>query len=94
MGWSNQSFDMLLKLLKVAFPIGLGKCGLGIGYESIHVHEYNCILYWKEIGDLQQYSICGESQYNVNDDKGKEILCKILHHFPINELKQMFCYDI
>ena len=64
-GWSNKSFDMLLKLLKCAFPM----CSttipsslyeakrklhdLGLGYETIHAYKYDYVLYWKEFTNLQ-----------------------------------------
>ena len=81
-GWSNKSFDMLLKLFKAAFPTGTtiptsfyeakrDLCDLGLGY--IHACKYDCVLYWKEFGDLQHCPICGESRYKVNNNKGKKI---------------------
>ena len=62
--------DAMLKLQKDAFPYGkklhtshydakklLSK--LGLSNETIHVCKYDCVLFWKEIGDLQscQYVI-------------------------------------
>ena len=65
-------------------------CDLGLGYESIHACKYSCVLYWKEFEDLQHCPICGESQYKVNDNKGKK-LHKVLSHFSlISRLKQLF----
>ncbi|KAL0559314.1 hypothetical protein IC582_003922 [Cucumis melo] len=104
-GWSNKSFDMLLKMLKAAFPAGTiiptsffeakrKLHDLGLGYESIHACKYDCILYWKEFGDLQHCPICGESRYKVNDDKRKKIPHKVLHHFPlIPRLKRLFASE-
>ncbi|KAA0061298.1 CACTA en-spm transposon protein [Cucumis melo var. makuwa] len=61
--WSNKSFDMLLELLRAAFPM----CStiipssfyeakrklhdLGLGYETIHACKYDCVLYLKEFTD-------------------------------------------
>ena len=55
-GWSNKSFDMLLELLKVGFPVGTTIStsfykvkqklhDLGLGYETIHACKYDCLLY-------------------------------------------------
>ena len=56
-GWSNKSFDMLLELLRAAFPMCSSTipssfyeakqklCDLGLGYETIHVCKYDCVLY-------------------------------------------------
>ena len=56
-GWSNKSFDMLLELLKVAFPMCTSTIpssfyeakrklrDFGLGYETIHACKYNCVLY-------------------------------------------------
>lgn len=101
-GWTNKSFDMLLELLKEAFPIGTSipssfyeakrkLCDLGLGYESIHACKYDCIIYWKKFVDWQQCPVCGESQYKVDDGKSKKIPHKILRHFPlIPRLKRFF----
>ena len=61
---SNKSFDMLLELLRTTFSM----CSttfpssfyedkqklynLDLGYETIHVCKYDCVLYWKEFDDL------------------------------------------
>ncbi|TYK21379.1 hypothetical protein E5676_scaffold609G00240 [Cucumis melo var. makuwa] len=68
-------FDVLLELLRVAFPM----CSttipssfyeakrklhdLGLGYETIHACKYDCVLYWKEFVDLQHCPTCGEARY-------------------------------
>ncbi|KAA0051953.1 CACTA en-spm transposon protein [Cucumis melo var. makuwa] len=36
---------------------------LGLGYETIHTCKYDCVLYWKELVDLQHCPICGEARY-------------------------------
>ncbi|KAA0042907.1 uncharacterized protein E5676_scaffold108G001290 [Cucumis melo var. makuwa] len=36
---------------------------LSLGYETIHVYKYDCVLYWKEFFDLQHCPTCSESQY-------------------------------
>ena len=66
-------------------------CDLHLRYESIHARKYNCVLYWKEFGDLQHCPICGESRYMVNDNKGNKILYKVLCHFlSIPRLNRLF----
>ncbi|KAA0025429.1 uncharacterized protein E6C27_scaffold417G00130 [Cucumis melo var. makuwa] len=74
-GWSNKSFDMLLELLRVAFPMCNSTItssfyqakrklrNLGLGYETIHACKYDCVLYWKEFADLQHCPTCGEARY-------------------------------
>ncbi|KAA0048107.1 uncharacterized protein E6C27_scaffold385G001860 [Cucumis melo var. makuwa] len=74
-GWSNKSFDILLELLRAAFPICSSTIpssfyeakrklrDLGLGYETIHACKYDCVLYCKEFADLQHYPTCGEPRY-------------------------------
>ncbi|KAA0046644.1 CACTA transposable element [Cucumis melo var. makuwa] len=74
-GWSNKSFDMLLELLRAAFPMCNSTISssfyeakrklrdLGLGYETIHACKYDCVLYWKEFVDLQHCPTCGEARY-------------------------------
>ena len=71
--WSNKSFNMLLELLKDAFPPGetLPRSHydalkmlreLGLGYVSIHACKYDCVLFWKEFKDLDQCPECKTSR--------------------------------
>lgn len=71
--WTNKSFDMVLKLLLEAFPKGTklpvsnyeAKSylrALGLVYESIHACKYDCVLFWKENANLEEYPVCGESR--------------------------------
>ena len=56
--WTNNSFDELLKLLKLTFPkIDLVESHyeaknlmtkMGLGYSSIHVCKNDCALFWNE----------------------------------------------
>ncbi|KAA0035646.1 uncharacterized protein E6C27_scaffold285G003370 [Cucumis melo var. makuwa] len=74
-GWSNKSFDMLLELLRAAFSMcstiipssfyeaNRKLCDLGLGYETIHVCKYDCVLYLKEFAHLQYCLTCGEARY-------------------------------
>ncbi|TYK11884.1 uncharacterized protein E5676_scaffold177G00390 [Cucumis melo var. makuwa] len=76
-GWSNKSFDMLLELLRAAFPMCNSTIpssfyeakrklrDLGLGYETIHACKYDCVFYWKEFADLQHCSTCGEARYKL-----------------------------
>ncbi|KAA0051834.1 uncharacterized protein E5676_scaffold609G00610 [Cucumis melo var. makuwa] len=78
-GWSNKSFDMLLELLKVAFPMCTSTIPssfyeakrklreLGFRYETIHACKYDFVLYWKEFVDLQHCPTCDEARYKVAD---------------------------
>ncbi|TYK30897.1 uncharacterized protein E5676_scaffold455G001060 [Cucumis melo var. makuwa] len=38
-------------------------CDLGLGYETIHVCKYDCVLYLKEFAHLQYCLTCGEARY-------------------------------
>ncbi|KAA0053772.1 uncharacterized protein E6C27_scaffold135G001570 [Cucumis melo var. makuwa] len=74
-GWSNKSFDMLLELLRAAFPMCNSTIpssfyeakrklhDLGLRHETIHACKYDCVLYWKEFADLQHCPTCGEARY-------------------------------
>ncbi|KAJ8771877.1 hypothetical protein K2173_027054 [Erythroxylum novogranatense] len=100
--WSNNSFDMLLGLLKDVLP----NCetfpksyyetnqflrSLGLGYVSIHACKYDCSLFWKEYGDLQSCPMCGTSRWRINDGKGKKIPWKVLRYFPLkSRLQRLF----
>ncbi|KAL0536338.1 hypothetical protein IC582_025284 [Cucumis melo] len=102
-GWSNKSFDMLLELLRAAFPMCNNTIpssfyevkrklrDLGLGYETIHACKYDCVLYWKEFVDLQHCPTCGEARYKVNHNRGKKIPHKVLRHFPlVPRLQRLF----
>ncbi|TYK11183.1 CACTA en-spm transposon protein [Cucumis melo var. makuwa] len=45
---------------------------LNLGYETIHVCKYDCVLYWKEFADLQHCPTCSEARYKVNHNRGKK----------------------
>ncbi|XP_041009339.1 uncharacterized protein LOC121253386 [Juglans microcarpa x Juglans regia] len=63
-GWSIKSFDMLLDLLRSAFPDALLpqsyeesrslERGLGFKYHKIHAYPNDCILFWKENAALNE----------------------------------------
>ncbi|XP_073064444.1 uncharacterized protein [Primulina eburnea] len=99
--WSNKSFDMLLKLLKQAFPQALlpgshyeakrKLSELGLGYESIHVCEHDCVLFWKENAGLQNCPVCGVSRWVDKNTKGKKIPRKVMRYFPLTpRLKRLY----
>ena len=100
--WSNKSFNMLLELLKDAFPMGetLPKTHydalkmlreLGLGYELIHACKYDCVLFWKELKDENNCPECNTSRWKLNDGKGKKIPHKVLRYFPLKpRLQRLF----
>ena len=100
--WSNKSFDMLLQLLREAFPEGtiIGKSiyevkrmlrELGLGYESIDACKWDCALFWKENKDLDKCPVCAEPRYKFHNTKGKNIPHKVLRYFPIiPRLRRLF----
>ena len=83
-GWSNKSFDMMLKLIKCVFPMCTTNIpssfyeakhklrDLGLGYETIHACNYDCVLFWKKFEELQQCPTCGESRYKINFNKSEK----------------------
>ena len=72
-GWTDRSFNLLLDLLNDALPEGsalprsfhepkkLVK-SIGIGYNSIHACENDCILYWKANSKLDSCPKCKQPQ--------------------------------
>ncbi|XP_062114775.1 uncharacterized protein LOC133826204 [Humulus lupulus] len=79
-GWSNKSFDLLLDLLSKAFPKDNKSLrsyydakkmlhDLGLGYETIHVCEYDCALFWKENKNAGRCPICGHERYKFQGTK-------------------------
>ncbi|XP_062080241.1 uncharacterized protein LOC133784996 [Humulus lupulus] len=101
-GWSNKSFDLLLDLLSKAFPkdnkiprsyYDAKKMlrDLGLGYETIHVCEYDCTLFWKENKNAERCPICGHERYKFQGTKGKKIPHKNMQYFPITpRLQRLF----
>ncbi|XP_022685348.1 uncharacterized protein LOC111258412 [Setaria italica] len=97
---SNTTFSAILKLLSRSFP----NCDLpdsydkaqkylkelGLGYELIHVCDNNCVLFWKDLANLENCPKCKESRW-VDVDGAKRLPKKILRYFPlIPRLKRMF----
>ncbi|XP_062086057.1 uncharacterized protein LOC133792156 [Humulus lupulus] len=101
-GWSNKSFDLLLDLLSKAFPkdnkiprsyYDAKKMlrDLSLGYETIHVCEYDCALFWKENKNVERCPICGHERYKFQGTKGKKIPHKKMQYFPITpRLQRLF----
>ncbi|XP_030505429.2 uncharacterized protein LOC115720419 [Cannabis sativa] len=96
-------FDELLKMLNLAFPKGnkipstyyeakkrLKK--LGLDYESIHVCEHDCCLFYKEHATKDACPICGTSR-RITSTKanGKRVPRKVLHYFSLTpRLKRLY----
>ncbi|XP_042974900.1 uncharacterized protein LOC122306541 [Carya illinoinensis] len=100
-GWSVKSFDMLLQLLKSAFPNALLPNsyqesrsllrGLGFTYTKIHACPNDCILYWKENVDKEECPKCKVSRWIFSKSKQKSIPQKVLRHFPLKpRLQRLF----
>jgi hypothetical protein len=97
---NNSAFSAILKLLADAFPEGnaLPKSyneaknilkELGLGYESIHACNNNCVLFKKRYAHLDKCPICGLSRWK--DEERKKIPQKVLRHFPLApRLKRLF----
>ena len=76
-GWSDNSFNDLLQLVKKFLPVGntLPKStyqakkmitSLGMTYESIHACPNDCILYWKKHKDRHNCPICHTSRWRLD----------------------------
>ncbi|XP_018853154.2 uncharacterized protein LOC109015127 [Juglans regia] len=100
-GWSIKSFDMLLNLLKSAFPdaeLPLSyedarslERGLGFKYNKIHACPNDCILYWKEYSELNSCPICKASRWMSTTNGTQVIPHKVLRHFPLKpRLQRLF----
>uniref|UniRef100_A0A803PJW4 Transposase-associated domain-containing protein n=1 Tax=Cannabis sativa TaxID=3483 RepID=A0A803PJW4_CANSA len=75
----NNIFDELLKLLKFALPnenkipvthyeAKRKLSRLGLGYQSIHVCEHHCCLFYNEHASKDSCPVCGSSRW-TNDEK-------------------------
>ncbi|XP_042988830.1 uncharacterized protein LOC122316370 [Carya illinoinensis] len=100
-GWSIKSFDMLLSLLRSAFPNAelpqsyeearTLERGLGFTYHKIHACPNDCILFWKENGNLSECPICKASRWKPNTHGSRVIPQKVLRHFPLKpRLQRLF----
>ncbi|XP_042954736.1 uncharacterized protein LOC122291161 [Carya illinoinensis] len=100
-GWSIKSFDMLLSLLRLAFPnVELPQSyeeartlerGLGFTYHKIHACPNDCILFWKENANLNECPICKASRWMPNTHGSRVIPQKVLRHFPLKlRLQRLF----
>ena len=84
---SNTSFSAILKLLSGSFP----NCGLldsydkakkylkelGLGYELIHICDNNCVLFRKDLINLDNCPKCKKSRW-VDANGAKRLPKKIL----------------
>ena len=77
-GWSDTSFNELLKLLKEMLPDNNTLpdrmyeakkilCPMSLEYKKIHACPNDCVLYRKEFSSLDQCPTCGVSRYKAKD---------------------------
>ncbi|XP_062100153.1 uncharacterized protein LOC133806034 [Humulus lupulus] len=104
-GWSDKSFDELLRLLNDMFPLDnmIPKSMyevrkflrlFDLGYENIHACVNDCCLFRKDKENLQECPTCGTSRW-MSDKLTKKVRhgvpAKVLRYFPIiPRLKRMF----
>ncbi|XP_062108477.1 uncharacterized protein LOC133819291 [Humulus lupulus] len=104
-GWSDKSFDELLRLLNDMFPLDnmIPKSMyevrkflrlFDLGYEKIHACVNDCCLFRKDKEILQECPTCGTSRW-MSDKLTKKVRhgvpAKVLRYFPIiPRLKRMF----
>ncbi|XP_035538474.1 uncharacterized protein LOC118343797 [Juglans regia] len=100
-GWSIKSFDMLLDLLRSAFPDALLpqsyeesrslERGLGFKYHKIHACPNDCMLFWKENAALNECPVCKASRWIPNTHGQRAVPQKVLRHFPLKpRLQRLF----
>ncbi|XP_021771721.1 uncharacterized protein LOC110735847 [Chenopodium quinoa] len=81
-GWSNSSFDGLMKLQCVAFPFAKLPTSfhhvkkmvknLGLNYKRIDVYPNDCMLYWKERANDKSCHVCKASRWKLNEKQKEE----------------------
>ena len=88
-------FDQILKLLKFSFPkenkipSTYYECKkrlqkLGLGYESIHVCQHDCCLFYKEHSTKDVCPICKSSRWiSTENSDGKKVPHKVMRYFPL-----------
>ncbi|XP_042939624.1 uncharacterized protein LOC122274674 [Carya illinoinensis] len=100
-GWTIKSFNMVLQLLKAAFPdIQLPNSyhearhlerGLGFSYVKIHACPNDCMLFWKEDAKKEECSKCNESRWMSTAGRKGRIPQKVLRYFPLTpRLQRLF----
>ncbi|XP_052181232.1 uncharacterized protein LOC127794290 [Diospyros lotus] len=95
--WSDNSFEMLLKLIHEVLPKGNNcpenyydtrrlLCDLGLGYEHIDVCLYDCAIFYGEHSNATICPVCKYSRYVRN-----KIPHKRLRYFPVTpRLKRLY----
>lgn len=89
-GWTDTSFDMLLELLKKAFPVGetLPKSfseakkfneALGFSYKKYDACPKDCMLFWKDKKELHNCEKCGRSRYRESQVISDDGTTKVTH---------------
>uniref|UniRef100_A0A803LSU7 Transposase-associated domain-containing protein n=1 Tax=Chenopodium quinoa TaxID=63459 RepID=A0A803LSU7_CHEQI len=81
-GWSNSSFDKLMKLQCDAFPFAKLPTSfhhakkmvknLGLNYKRIDACPNDCMLYWKEHANDKSCHVCKASRWKLNEKKKEE----------------------
>lgn len=104
-GLSSIAFSDLLDLMKEAFPFtqifeSFHKArkvirDLGLNYEKIHSCPNDCIFFWNDNSNLDNYVVCGSSRWkNVCDEltnKTTKVPAKVLRYFPLKpRLQRIF----
>ncbi|XP_041003134.1 uncharacterized protein LOC121248662 isoform X1 [Juglans microcarpa x Juglans regia] len=99
--WTIKSFNMVLDLLKAAFPdIQLPNSyheaqrlehGLGFSYVKIDVCPNDCMLFWNDDAEKEACSKCKELRWVSSRGKKGKIPQKVLRYFPLTpRLQRLF----
>ncbi|KAF5468951.1 hypothetical protein F2P56_013059 [Juglans regia] len=100
-GWSVKSFNMVIKLLKAAFPNALLpdsyndarrlERGLGFTYTKIDACLNDCVLFWKEDSNKDKCPHCNTPRWVSSTNKHKKVPQKVLRYFPLKpRLQRLF----
>ena len=104
--FSIKAFEQILKIFRDVLPNNhnipmshyeakriLRK--LGLGYETIHVCENDCTLFWKEHKDATKCPICGFSRYKLKGKRKKNVpVKKCITSQLLLVYKDYLCHDI
>ncbi|MBV8802557.1 MAG: DUF4218 domain-containing protein [Gammaproteobacteria bacterium] len=66
---------------------------LGLGYDPIHACKNDCVLFWKDLKDLNECPVCHESRYKISDcgEVNNKAPQKVMRFFPLKpRLKRLF----
>ncbi|CAM8892652.1 unnamed protein product [Rhodiola kirilowii] len=93
-GWPDKSFNDHLKITRELLPSPNNYPGtyrevkrilknMGMGYEIIHACEYGCVLFYKNLKNLEHCPECNTTRYLLHMDGNSKIPRKVVRYFPL-----------